>query len=81
MSPSFNDRSIGKRVMTGEPGFVGLRVLIRLLAVGREPRTVVRRPARAAHVSVVAADRDGDAGRLDDIAGCEFVDDRIHLVE
>lgn len=28
-----------------------------------------------------AASRQDDAGRLDAAAGCEFVDDRIHLLE
>jgi hypothetical protein len=32
-------------------------------------------------LSVIPADRDPDIGRLDAVAGCEFVDDRIHLVE
>jgi nucleoside-diphosphate-sugar epimerase len=66
---------------TGEPGFVASRVILRLLAVGREVRTMVSSPTRAAQVSVISADRDGDAGRLDEAAGCEFVDDRIHLLE
>jgi hypothetical protein len=32
-------------------------------------------------MAFIAADRDHDNGRLDDVAGCEFVDDRIHLLE
>jgi nucleoside-diphosphate-sugar epimerase len=66
---------------TGEPGFVGRRVILRLLAVGREVSTMVRSPRPVAQVSVIAADRDGHAGSFDDAAGCEFVDDRIHLLE
>ena len=31
--------------------------------------------------SFMAADHDGDVGRLDVAAGCEFVDDRIRLRE
>jgi uncharacterized protein YbjT (DUF2867 family) len=57
------------------------RVIRRLLAVGRQVRTMVRSPTRAVHLSDLAADRDDDAGSVDDAAGCEFVDDRIHLVE
>ena len=34
-----------------------------------------------ARVSFIAADRDHDAGKLDAVAGCEFVDDRIRLRE
>jgi hypothetical protein len=59
-------------------------------------RTMVRSPTRAAEalpivdpgavqpgarVSFIAADRDRDAGRLDAVAGGEFVDDRIRLRE
>ena len=29
----------------------------------------------------IESDRDDDAGGLDDVAGCEFVDDRIRLPE
>jgi hypothetical protein len=29
----------------------------------------------------IATDRDRDARRLDGVAGCEFVDDRIRLAE
>jgi hypothetical protein len=76
-----------------ESSWVGSRVIIRLLAAGREVRTMVGSPTRAAEaravmdtgdvqssvrVSFAATDRDHDAGRLDRSAGCEFVDDRIH---
>ena len=33
----------------------------------------------AAREPFIGSDRDDDAGRLDDVAGCEFVDDRIRL--
>ena len=68
-------------LMTSEPGFVGTRVIRRLLAVGREVRTMVRSPTPPAHVSVMAAAPNGAAENLDDVAGREFVDDRIHLLE
>ena len=32
-------------------------------------------------VSFIAPGRDEDAGRLDEAAGCEFLDDRIRLLE
>jgi len=80
----------------GEPGSGGIRVILRLLAAVRDVRTMVGSPTlpaevRAmedtgddqprARVSFVATDRDHDAGRLDAVAGCEFVDDRIRLLE
>lgn len=34
-----------------------------------------------ARVSLIAADRDHDGGRVDAVAGSEFVDDRIRLRE
>jgi hypothetical protein len=34
-----------------------------------------------AHLSFIAADRDHDAGRVDSVAGCEFLDHRIRLRE
>jgi len=34
-----------------------------------------------ARVSILATDRHDDAGRLDAVAGCEFVDDRIRLLD
>ena len=80
---------------TGGPGLVGSRVMLRLLAAGREVRTVVVSLTRAAEsrairsqdvkpvarVSFVATDRDHDAAQLDAVAGSEFVDDRIRLPE
>jgi nucleoside-diphosphate-sugar epimerase len=77
---------------TGGRGLVGNRVMLRFLAAGREVRTIVESPTRAAevratldtrdvqpgaHASFIATDRDHQAGRLDAAAGCEFVDDRI----
>lgn len=68
----------------------------RLLAAGREMRTTAGGPTRAAAVRgpadardvqpgarapLIAPDRDADADRLDAVAGCEFVDDRIRLPE
>jgi len=59
-------------------------------------RTIVENPTRAAEVRAmpdaedvqpaarepfIGSDRDDDAGRLDAVAGCEFVDDRIRLPE
>jgi hypothetical protein len=71
-------------------------VILRLLTAGREVRTMVVSPARAAEtraildtgdvqpgtrVSFIASDPDDEEGRLDAIAGSEFVDDRIRLLE
>jgi hypothetical protein len=71
-------------------------VILRLLAAGREVRTMVVSPTRAAEmraipdtggvqpgapVPFIASDRADDARRLDVVAGCEFVDDRIRLLE
>ena len=82
--------------VTGGPGFLGSRVMLRLLAAGREVSTMVRSPTPAAdgHAMVdtegvrpgaggsfIAADRHHDAERLDAVAGCEFIDDRIRLLE
>ena len=75
---------------------VGSSVILRLLAAGREVRSKVESPMRAAAVRAVlgpskvqpgargsfsAADRDDNAGRLDVVAGSEFLDDRIRLRE
>jgi len=83
-------------LVTSRPGLVGSRMILRLLAAGREVRTMMVSPMRAtemrtmrvigdlqpsARVSFIAADRDHDAGRLDAVAGSEFVDDRIRLRE
>ena len=61
-----------------------------------EVRTMVAGPTRASEagampdtadvqpgtcVPFIAPDRDDDAGLLDAVAGCEFVDDRIRLPE
>jgi len=71
-------------------------MILRLLAAGREVRTMMGSPARAPGIraipdtgdvqpgtraSIIAADPDRDAGRLDAMAGCEFVDDRIRRRE
>jgi nucleoside-diphosphate-sugar epimerase len=83
-------------LVTGGPGLVGSRVILRLLAAGREPRTMAGSPTPATEVraipdigdvqpsargSFIATYRDHDAGRLDAVAGSEFVDDRIRLLE
>jgi nucleoside-diphosphate-sugar epimerase len=83
-------------LVTVGPSLVGSRVILRLLAAGREVRAMVGSPTRAAElhamldagdvrpgarVSFIAADRDHDAGPSDGVAGCEFVDDRIRLLE
>ena len=83
-------------LVTGGPGFVGSRVILRLLAAGRVAYATVSRPRRAAEMqasldtgdvqpieraSFIVADRDNAAGRLDAAAGCEFFDDRIRLRE
>jgi hypothetical protein len=83
-------------LVTSGPHFFSTSAIIRLLAAGREMRTVVGRWTRAVEVhammdtrdvqpsaraSFIAADRDHNAGRLDAVAGGEFVDDRIRLLE
>jgi nucleoside-diphosphate-sugar epimerase len=80
-------------LVTGGPGLIGSRVILRLVAAGRTVRTKVESPMRAAVVramlgprkvqpgvraSFSTADRE-DAGRLDVVAGSEFLDDRIRL--
>jgi nucleoside-diphosphate-sugar epimerase len=88
---------MGNVLVTGGPGLVGSRVILRLLAAGRAVRTMLVSPTHAAEaravvdtdtdvrpgarLSVIAADRDHDASRLDAVAGGEFVDDRIRLLE
>jgi hypothetical protein len=82
-------------LVTGGPD-PGSSVILWLLAACREVRTMVWSPAHAAavhgmvdigdvqpgaRVSLVAADRDHGAGRLDAVAGGEFIDDRIRLRE
>jgi hypothetical protein len=69
--------------------------ILRLVG-GRQVRTTVGSPTRAAgmraslengdvrsiyRVSLIAAARDDRAGGLDDVAGSEFLDDRIRLRE
>ena len=83
-------------LMTGGPGVIRSRVILRLVAAGREVRTMLGSPTRAAEKRVIldtgdiqsrtrmsffAKDRDDQAGRLDAAAGCEFVDDRIRRRE
>jgi hypothetical protein len=70
--------------------------ILRRLAAGREMRTLTGRPTRAAEVrampdtgdvqpvarvSFAARDREDETERLDAVAGSEFVDDRIRLLE
>jgi hypothetical protein len=70
--------------------------ILLLLAAGREALAMAGSSRRAAEmwamvhtgdvqpgtrVSFIAADRDRRVGRLDTIAGSEFVDDRIRLRE
>jgi hypothetical protein len=68
------------------------RLIRQLLAAGREVRTLVWTPTRAAAVrmtmdtagvqpdlSFVAEAHRNDAERLDAVAGSEFLDDRIRL--
>jgi hypothetical protein len=64
------------------------RLVLRLKGVGREVRTLAATVAHAqpgAHVAYLVAPRDHKhdhvAARLDAVAGGEFVDDRIRLVE
>ena len=80
--------------MTDGPDLVGSSVILRRLAAAREVRTEVESPVRAATVRAVlwrrvqpdsgslnATERNGDARRLDFVAGGEFLDDRIRLGE
>jgi len=88
--------TISSVILTGGAGFLSRLANVRLPAATREPRGMeetrtrvpmepwtmdVRevRPNRGA--SIVAADLDHDAQRLDAVAGSEFVDDRIRLRE
>jgi nucleoside-diphosphate-sugar epimerase len=79
-------------LVPGRPSLVGSHVILRLLAAGREVRTMVGSPMRAAevramvdtgdgrpgaHLSFIARGRNRDTGGLDAVAGCEFLDDRI----
>jgi len=71
-------------------------MILRLLAASREVRSIVRSPTRTveltaildardiqpgARVSFIVSEHDHDAGRLDAVTGCEFVDDRIRVRE
>jgi hypothetical protein len=71
------------RVLAGGPGLGDSRVILRLLAAVREVRTVADTGGvqPSARVSFIAPDRNHDVDMLDAVAGCEFVDDRIHLLE
>ena len=75
---------------------VGSRVILQLRAAGRELRTIMGGQMRAAEVSAVlhtrhvqtrarvsfiVANRADAEGGLDNASGCEFVDDRIRLLE
>lgn len=57
------------------------------VAAGHEARTKVRAmpetpdPAPGAMVQLIVDEGDHDGERLDAAAGCEFVDDRIRLLE
>ena len=82
-------------LVTGGRGLVGNRVMLWLLAAGRQLCTMVGSPTRVAEMralqdtenvqgdrlSFSAADRDHDSRRLDAVAGSEFVDDRIRELE
>jgi hypothetical protein len=88
--------TISRVLLTGGPGFFSRLTNVRLLAATRELRGMeesrTRVPmqhgtmdVREVHPnrgpSIVAADLDHDAQRLDAVAGSEFVDDRIRLRE
>jgi len=75
---------------------IASRLILRFLAVGRQGRTMAKSPTHGAEVrarldtrevqprtrvSFIAAERDRHAGRVDAVAGSEFVDDRIRLRE
>ena len=80
--------------VTGGPGVIGSRVVLRLLAAGRQMRAMGRIPTPAAEVRAMlgpgevqpharvsfnAPGREPDTGRLDAAAGGEFIDDRIRV--
>ena len=48
-----------------------------------EMRASVKTPAdvQPALDASLLPDRDDEPGHMDDVAGCEFVDDRIHVTE
>jgi nucleoside-diphosphate-sugar epimerase len=81
-------------LVTVGTGQVGSRVILRLLAAVREARSMAGGSTRAAEVrtmantrdvqpgarvSSIALDRNHDAGMVDAVAGCEFLDDRLRL--
>jgi len=88
--------TISRVLLTGGPGFFSRLANVRLLAATRELRGMeesrtrvpmqhgtkdVREVQPNRGPSIVAADLDHDAQRLDAVAGSEFVDDRIRLRE
>lgn len=77
-------------------GMFARRAIIQVLAVGRRMRTIVGGQTReeevraelniqffqtSVHISLIPADHPRGDGGLDSAAGCEFVDDRIRLLE
>jgi hypothetical protein len=87
---------MSRGLVTSGPHLFTSSAILRLLAAGPGVRTMEENPTPAAsvraeldrrnvqpdaRVRLIAADRDDDAGRLDAVAGCEFVDDRIRLLE
>jgi nucleoside-diphosphate-sugar epimerase len=89
--------AMSKVLVTSWPGFFGSVAILRILAAGREVRTMEESPTTGGAeesamvnagdiqpspgASFIAADRDQDVERLDTVAGSEFVDDRIRLRE
>jgi len=78
--------AISRVLLTGGPGFFSRFADVRLLADTREVRGMketidVREVQPNRGTSIIAADRDHDAGSLDAVAGSEYVDDRIRLRE
>jgi hypothetical protein len=80
---------VNRHFLTDRPGAVGVRLVLRLVAVGRGVHAWMVHGSHASEgtrVSFVAAgthvhDRRVEAGFLDAAAGGEFVDDRIRLRE
>ena len=84
------------RILATSAGFFSRFASVRFLAASREVRGTEQSPTRGPEVlatidvresqssrgaSIIAADRDHHAERLDAVAGSEFVDDRIRLRE